>query len=82
MSNRKPYGDLAGYKCSRRNVVNRHWVVICEAEAQGLDGDGQRWAVMCMEHSTVTFMPSVAKARPLLKVPDFCEECMKDLEKL
>lgn len=78
MSKRKPHNDLAGYVASRRNEINRNWVVIAEAEAQHLDGDGDRWAVMCMEHSTVVFMPSVKKARPLLKLPEFCEECMAE----
>lgn len=79
MNKRKPYNNLRGYKCSRRNTVNRNHVVICDAEPQGLDGDGAgRWAVMCMVHNTLTFVTSVRLGRPLMKIPEFCEECMKD----
>lgn len=77
MSKRKPYNDMAGYVCSRRNEVNRNWVVICDAAEQGLDTDGGRWVVLCIEHGTLVNVTSVKLGRPLLKIPDFCEECME-----
>lgn len=75
MSNRKPYNDRIGYIASRHNDVNGGWVVIYDAKAQNVDVDG-RYVVSCETHGTLTGATSLPKARPFLKVPEFCEECM------
>lgn len=77
-SNRKPYNDRAGYIASRRNEINRGWIVIYEASEQGLDVDG-RYAVVCETHNTVCGTTSIPKARPFLKIPEFCEPCMSPI---
>lgn len=76
-SRRKPYNDRAGYVASRRNDINRGWVVIYRAAEQGIDVDGDRYAVVCETHATIVGMPSVPKCRPFLKIPEFCEACME-----
>lgn len=77
MSTRKPYNDLAGYVASRHNIINNGWVVIYVAAEQGMDV-GEKYMVSCELHGALVGVSSVAKARPRLKVPDFCEECMAD----
>ena len=74
-SARKPYNNRAGYICSRRSLINRGWVVIYLADAQGVDV-GAKYAVVCETHNIMVGVTSVAKGRPLLKRPDFCEQCM------
>lgn len=76
-SNRKPYNDRAGYIASRHSLTNGGWIVIYEAALQGLDIDGGKYAVVCETHNTILQTTSLPKARPLLKYPDFCEECMR-----
>ena len=80
-SKRKPYNNLAGYVASRRNIVNQGWVVIYKASEQGLDESGGKYVVVCETHNTLVNVTSLKLARPLLKVPDFCEECMKDYDR-
>jgi len=79
-SGRKPYNGDPGYVCSRRNDINREWVVIYDAQqcpGQFDDSDG-RWVAMCMKHETICNSASLKSARPFLKFPEFCEECMAD----
>jgi hypothetical protein len=77
MSKRKPYNSCAGYIASRRNEINRGWIVIYKAKEAGLDDSGGKYVVSCETHKVNVNMTSIPKARPLLKVPDFCEECMR-----
>lgn len=76
MSKRKPFNDCAGYIASRRNEINRGWVVIYNAAAQGLDTSDGKYAVVCEQHHVILNVKSVASARPLLRFPEFCEQCM------
>jgi len=76
MSRRKPYNDRAGYVCSRRSGKGRGWVVVYEAELQGLDVDGCRYAVVCEAHGTIVGSRSLKDARVLMKSVEFCEACM------
>ena len=76
-STRKPYNDRAGYVASRRNTINRGWVVIYRAADQGIDVDGNTYAVVCESHGTIVGVNSIPKARPFLKYPEFCEACME-----
>jgi hypothetical protein len=78
VSARKPYNDNAGYIASRHNEINNGWVVIYVAAEQGIDVGDNKYAVVCELHSTICGFTSVPKARPRLKFPDFCEECMAD----
>lgn len=77
-SKRKPFNNLAGYIASRHNNINGGWVVIYLAVEQGLDIEAGKYAVVCETHNTVCNVTSMKLARPFLKVPEFCEECMKD----
>jgi hypothetical protein len=77
MSKRKPFNNHAGYIASRRNEINNGWVVIYLAKEQGLDKTAGKYAVVCETHNTIYQTTSLPKARPLLKYPDFCEDCRK-----
>lgn len=72
---RKPYNDRAGYIASLRSGLNRGWVVIYEAEAQGID-TGTRYAVVCETHGEIVGETSLPRARASMKNPgDFCGGC-------
>jgi len=83
MSTRKPYNENAGYIASRRNDINRGWIVIYLADEQGIDASNSpfdkpcKYAVVCEKHGTIVGTTSIPKARPLLKIPEFCEQCME-----
>jgi hypothetical protein len=74
MNNRKPFNKDAGYIASRHNDLNNGWVVIYKAAEQGLDVEG-KYAVVCKTHGSFVGASSLPSARPLLKVPDFCDGC-------
>lgn len=81
MSKRKPYNDRAGYIASRHNLINNGWVVIYRAKEQGVDESGGPYVTVCELHGTLCNTTSLPKARPFLKYPEFCEECMADYAK-
>lgn len=81
MSSRKPYNSDAGYVASRRNEINHGWVVIYVAADQGIDVVPDKYAVVCQEHKTICGVSSIPKARPFLKIPEFCEACMSQYHK-
>lgn len=74
---RKPHVQNVGYVCERRNRrTGKGFVVIYDKQA-GFDADTKnRWVIVCETHSTLTSMPSLPKARDVMKAVDFCEECM------
>ena len=75
-SKRKPYNDCAGYRASARTGKDKGWVVIYEADAQGIDVGGMRYAIVCETHSTLTGATSMPGARASMKAPcDWCEDC-------
>lgn len=78
MSKRKPYNDDVGYIASRRNEINGGWVVIYVAAEQGIDAGTDKYATVCWTHSTICGTSSISKARPFLKYPEFCEQCMEE----
>lgn len=80
MSTRKPYNNCAGYRCSRRSGANRGWIVVYEAKDAHLDVGGDRYAVSCETHNTLTGATSMPQARKTMKWPEFCEACMKVLD--
>jgi len=75
---RKRHAGEAGYIAERMNpFVPGTKVVIYEAEAQGVDVGGDRYAVVCDAHSTLIGARSQRDARLVMKRPDnFCEECI------
>lgn len=75
MSNRKPYNNKAGYIASRRNEINRGWMVIYLSNEQGLDETAGKYAIVCETHNIILQTTSLPKARPLLKYPEFCNYC-------
>lgn len=77
-SKRKPFNHLAGYVASRHNLINNGWVVIYKAKEAGLDSSGGPWVAVCELHNTLCNTTSLAKARPFLKHPAFCAECVLD----
>lgn len=77
-TNRKPYNDRAGYKCSKRSAVGNGWVVIYEATEAGIDVGGLRYAVVCEAHGTNIGESAMPRARLSMKAPEnFCDECRK-----
>lgn len=84
MSRRKPHNADAGYVASRRHPTIKGtpgeggigWVVTYEAQAQGIDTDGARYAVVCNTHGTIAAEPTLRGARASMKWPaNFCEDC-------
>lgn len=78
LSQRKPHNRDAGYVAEKIFRATGAHVVIYVAEAQGIDVDGNRYAVVCSKHSTICGVQSVPKARVLMKYPEFCERCMAE----
>lgn len=76
MSIRKPHNQDAGYVCERIYKPTGSHIVIYVAEAQGIDVDGAKYAIVCSKHSTLVGATSVPKARVFMKSAEFCEECM------
>lgn len=75
-SSRKPFNHLAGYRASKKNPLTGIHNVIYEAEAQGIDAWGNRYAVVCEGHKTIGGAPSMPKARELMKdATEFCLDC-------
>jgi hypothetical protein len=59
-------------------MINNGWVVIYLAKEQGLDDYSGKYVVVCELHATMINTTSLPLARPLLKFPDFCEECARE----
>lgn len=72
------FKDCAGYVASRRNEINGGWVVIYKADEQGLDSSVGKYVSVCEVHKTIANHETLALAKPTLKVPDFCNDCMRD----
>ncbi len=50
---RKYYQGLAGYKACRKNKITKGYNVLYDAEKQGLDSDGGKWATVCEVHGEI-----------------------------
>lgn len=74
MSNRKPHNQDAGYVAEK--IFNGSHIVIYIASEQGIDVDGNKFAVVCSKHSTIVGVSNQKDSRILMKYPEFCEECM------
>jgi hypothetical protein len=74
MSKRKPHNQDAGYIAER--LFNGSHIVIYIASEQGIDVDGNKYAVVCSKHSTIAGTNSQKDARVIMKYPEFCEECI------
>ncbi|MCH8135394.1 MAG: hypothetical protein IIB77_05375 [Proteobacteria bacterium] len=77
MTPRKQHAEDAGYIAERMNpYFPASKVVIYYSEIQGIDVKPDKYAIVCDKHSTLCGMPSIPKARELMKDPAiFCEEC-------
>ena len=80
MSARKPMNDKAGYVASRSGAGG--WAVVYLAEAQGIDVDGRKYAVVCETHGTISGADSLKDARVLIKSVEFCEACMEKKDEI
>ena len=76
--NRKQHSNDAGYIAERMNpFVPGAKVVIYRAEEQGIDTGGNKYAIVCDAHSTLSSATNLPDARVQMKRPDnFCEYCM------
>lgn len=76
-SPRKRHNREAGYVAERMNpYVPDTKVVIYEAEAQGMDTNGECYAIVCDAHGSIVGDSSLKGARLFMKAPcNFCEEC-------
>jgi len=77
MSNRKQHNQEAGYVCERVNpLLPGRKIVVYIAEAQGIEADGRKYAVVCDAHKTIGPSSNVSDARVLMKNPEnFCDDC-------
>lgn len=71
-----PFAGGAGYVASRRSGKDGGWVVVYRADEQGVDVDGQKYAVVCETHGTICGSSSRKDARVLMASAEFCEACM------
>ena len=76
MSKRKPHNDHAGYVAMRRNAISGGYLTIYESAAQGIDTGGDRYAIVCSAHGTLTSDTSIRGARIAMKNPEWCEQCL------
>jgi len=74
MSKRKPHNQDAGY-IAERQFKGSH-IVIYIADKQSIDVDGNKYAIVCSEHSTICGTNNQQDARVIMKYPDFCESCI------
>ena len=74
-----PHAGNAGFVEGRRSTLGA-WVTMYVAAEQGIDVDGNFYAVVCEKHATICGVNSKASGRPFLRLPEFCEECMKALD--
>ena len=74
---RKQHTGDSGYIAERMNAnVLGTKVVIYYADIQGIDVEPDKYAIVCDAHATICGMPSIPKARVLMKDPAiFCEGC-------
>jgi hypothetical protein len=76
-SKRKPHNGDAGYIAEKIFKPSGSHVVIYRAEEQGIDVGGDKYAVVCSLHATISSDTNIPGARMSMKYPAFCEECMK-----
>lgn len=72
---RKPHNQDAGYIASLRSGLNKGFVVIYDAEKQGLSSNDGKYAIVCQTHNQIVNTTSLPKARESMKSPDFCSGC-------
>ena len=78
-SNRKPHNLDAGYIASLRSGKNKGWVVIYNAQEQGIDDSDGKYAIVCQTHKTILNTKNLPNARSAMKCPDgFCDGCRGD----
>ncbi len=75
MSTRKPHNGDAGYITEKIFKPSGSHIVIYKAEAQGIDVGGDKYAVVCSLHGSITSDTNIPGARLSMKSAEFCEEC-------
>ncbi len=71
--------NLAGVKLCRANSLTGRVMTTYLAEAQGIDTDGEPYAVVCEEHGAIVGVRSLQVASACMAVADFCEDCRAEL---
>jgi hypothetical protein len=67
----------AGFRAARVNpYVQGAHVVVYVAEAQGIDVQPDRYAVVCEAHGGICGANSMVDARALMRSVEFCEPCL------
>ena len=80
-STRKPHNLDFGYIAERRNQITGEWCVIYDAEAQGIDTGGIKYATVCTAHGTCISSKNLTNARIDMKTPEeWCGSCRGDEE--
>lgn len=68
----------AGFVAAARTALDGGFVAVYVAEAQQIDVDGKRYAVVCESHGAIAGESSQKKARISMQAPEnFCDECRK-----
>jgi len=72
--------DLAGVKLCRKNRLTGRLMTTYVAEVQGIDTDGEPYAVVCEEHGAIVGVRSLQTASACMALADFCEDCRAELD--
>lgn len=69
------YQGYAGHVATRRNRITHNLVSVYDAEAQQLDTEAGKWAVVCEQHGAIVNTNSKKVALGSMSYPDWCEDC-------
>jgi hypothetical protein len=72
--------NFAGVKLCRKNRLTDRVMTTYVAEVQGIDTDGEPYAVVCEEHGAIVGVRSLQVASACIAVADFCEDCRAELD--
>lgn len=71
--------NLAGEKLCRTNRLTGRVMTTYMAGVQGIDTDGEPYAVVCEEHGAIVGVRSLQAASASMTLADFCEDCRAEL---
>ncbi len=78
LESRNPYAENAGHVYSTRSGRGGGWVTIYKPGEQQIDVGGDRYAIVCQSHATLTSDNWITGAKVAAKSPtDWCEECRR-----
>jgi hypothetical protein len=73
---RNPHLDDAGHRYSTRSGPGGAWVTVYLPDEQGIDVGGDKYAVVCQAHATLTSDNWLEGAKLAARTPrDWCEKC-------